>query len=272
MTDKFPRPSYLGTMIDGWLKRSLFRQVKYFCMFFGYPGSGHSLVGSLLDAHPNMVIAHELDALDLVQHGFHQGQLFAAIMQRSRRFTEQGHLWKEHKYTVEGQYQGSYDQELVVIGDKKGGWSSRRVENDPAILLRLLEIVKIPVKFIHVTRNPYDNISTMTRRSGRSLEESVEIYFQRVAGVQLAMDLTNPDDWTQLRHEDVIAEPGAALRTLCAVFGLSCSEEYIKACSALVFPNPNKTRENQPWTEGLKKVVADGIERYPFLQSYSFEN
>ena len=30
-------------------------------MFVGYPRSGHTLIGSLLDAHPHIVIANELD-------------------------------------------------------------------------------------------------------------------------------------------------------------------------------------------------------------------
>ncbi len=37
-----------------------------FCMFIGYPKSGHSLVGSLLDAHPDMVIAKATNPLALL--------------------------------------------------------------------------------------------------------------------------------------------------------------------------------------------------------------
>jgi len=39
-------------------------------MFVGYPRSGHSVIGSLLNAHPDMVVAHELNALRYVQAGF----------------------------------------------------------------------------------------------------------------------------------------------------------------------------------------------------------
>jgi hypothetical protein len=41
-------------------------QVRSFCLFIGYPRSGHSLVGSLLDAHPDIAIAHEVNVLGLV--------------------------------------------------------------------------------------------------------------------------------------------------------------------------------------------------------------
>ena len=43
--------------------KPLLDDVKTLCLFIGYQRSGHSLVGSLLDAHPRMAIAHELDAL-----------------------------------------------------------------------------------------------------------------------------------------------------------------------------------------------------------------
>jgi hypothetical protein len=35
-------------------------------MFIGYLRSGHSLIASLLDAHPNAIATHELDALKFV--------------------------------------------------------------------------------------------------------------------------------------------------------------------------------------------------------------
>jgi len=48
-----------------------------YCMFIGYSRSGHTLVGSLLDAHPEMVIAHELDALKYIMAGFGRRTIFS---------------------------------------------------------------------------------------------------------------------------------------------------------------------------------------------------
>lgn len=36
-----------------------YSQVKYFLLFIGYARSGSTLMGSLLDAHPNMIVANE---------------------------------------------------------------------------------------------------------------------------------------------------------------------------------------------------------------------
>ena len=50
--------------------RDDFAGIGSFLMFVGHPRSGHSLVGALIDAHPNAVVAHELDALKYVEAGF----------------------------------------------------------------------------------------------------------------------------------------------------------------------------------------------------------
>ena len=55
---------------------------------------------------------------------------------------------------------------LKVIGDKKGGRTSK-ILIDPSNMSKLeaiRQLVQVPMKFIHVVRNPFDNISTMTLR------------------------------------------------------------------------------------------------------------
>ena len=54
-----------------------------------------------------------------------------------------------------------------VIGDKKGGHTSMML-TDPSkmsILEDIRHVVQVPMKFIHVTRNPFDNIATMMLRT-----------------------------------------------------------------------------------------------------------
>ena len=41
------------------LSKRVINQVEKFVFFIGYPRSGHSIVGSLMDAHPHMIIANE---------------------------------------------------------------------------------------------------------------------------------------------------------------------------------------------------------------------
>ena len=41
----------------------LYDGVETFVMFIGYPRSSHSLVGAILDAHPEIIIPHEYDLM-----------------------------------------------------------------------------------------------------------------------------------------------------------------------------------------------------------------
>ena len=45
------------------LPQSVIDQTKTFAFFLGYPhsASGHSIVGTLMDSHPHIVISHEVD-------------------------------------------------------------------------------------------------------------------------------------------------------------------------------------------------------------------
>ena len=54
-----------------------------------------------------------------------------------------------------------------MIGDKKGGRTSLLINRDPSSIKKLKEIAKnlgVPMKFIHIVGNPFDNIATMVLR------------------------------------------------------------------------------------------------------------
>src|SRR4051812_7341147 len=101
---RFYAKSYIGSL----RRRSAFSGVKTFCMFLGYPRSGHSLVGSLLDAHPNMVIAHELDVLKFVRAGFSCEQIFYLLLENSENYAKAGRKYSGYSYAVPNQWQGRF--------------------------------------------------------------------------------------------------------------------------------------------------------------------
>ena len=64
-----------------------FAGLETYCMFIGYPRSGHSLVGSLLDAHSQVVIAHEMNVLKFIDVAeFTAPELYWLILENSRLF------------------------------------------------------------------------------------------------------------------------------------------------------------------------------------------
>ncbi len=68
-----------------------------FCLFIGYPKSGHSLVGALLDAHPDMVIARAVNPLALVVvDGQPRDEVFELLLDNARAEAARGR--KQNRY------------------------------------------------------------------------------------------------------------------------------------------------------------------------------
>jgi hypothetical protein len=268
--------AYLTSYYRGRKNRKLFDGATNYCMFIGYPRSGHSLIGSLLDAHPNVIIAHELDALKFVEAGFDRDRLYQLLLDNSRRFSRKGREWTGYNYEVPGQWQGRFDK-LLVIGDKKGGRSTLRLAENLELLHQLRKTVATDVKFVHTIRNPYDNIATMYRRaleqdSNHPLSATVEDYFSRCEmNANLKERLENGAVF-DVRHESFVEDPKFLLRELCGFLGLGYDQDYLEDCASVVFTSSHKSRYEIEWNAETLAAVQAGICRFDFLTGYSYED
>jgi hypothetical protein len=254
---------------SGFRLRGDFAAVRSFVMFVGQPRTGHSLVGAMLDAHPNTLIAHELDALKYVGAGYDRRRLFALLVAQQRARLAGGHVSSGgYAYAVPGQWQGTYAR-LEVIGDKKGGRSTLRLRDDIGLLDRLEETVAVDVHVVNVVRNPYDVIATMHRRApNRPLTEVVELFFELADTVEAVGRRHDPGRFHRLHLEDVVADPAAALTGLCRGLGLAAPPDYVAACSGIVFDSPRRTRDSMDWTPELLAAVTDRTAAVPPFARY----
>ena len=135
--------------------------VKYFVIFLGHARSGSSITGSLMDAHPNMVICHEYSILhqlsihptthnskeDIFDNIFIRTQELAKHFQKVER--------KGYSLDVKNSWKGTYKDKVMVIGDKSAAPTTALYLADSsrfaATLDRLREITKVPLKFVHVS-------------------------------------------------------------------------------------------------------------------------
>jgi hypothetical protein len=257
--------------LEGFRTKSDFQYIQTYCMFVGYPRSGHTLIGSLLSAHPNVVIAHELDALRYLRVGLTRTQLYTLLLRRDRRFSSAGPKHSGYGYEVEGQWQGKYEK-ILVIGDKKGGNSTIWLGLRPWLLERLRKTVGVPLRIIHHVRNPYDNISTIARKHRASLHDATVDYFQLAYWVRGIRSRVASDEWIESYHEDFVADPHRSLSELLDFLNLPATAGYLDACSSIVFDSPKKSRQDAPWTDQLKKYVAERSQEFNFLRGYNFKS
>ena len=262
-------PSYVRSLRGGRAGRAQFSAVESFCLFIGYPRSGHSLVGSLLNAHPDLVISHELDVLRYVNLRFRREQLFHLILEQDRAFTASGlAVGGDFDYHVPGEWQGRF-RRIRVIGDKRGNSSIRRLERDPDLLERLERTVGVPVRVVHVARNPFDNIATMAYRARCDLDKAIDRYLRLCASVD-RIRARHPGIVLDRAHEDLVAAPVRFLAETCAFLGVDADASYLERCAAIVYDRPNRSRSRGEWTDGRVARVDRAIERFSFLQGYSY--
>lgn len=257
--------------------RRTFDDVRTYVQFLGYPRTGHTLICALLTAHPEAVISNELGALGLVRRGFRRGQVYSLILGRDRQFVRSGCRFQGYDYRVPGEWQGRY-RRLRVIGDKDGARDTTRLRRQPGLLRRLRTTVGVPVRVIHVVRNPYDIITTGLRRreergESTTLEEAMAWGVRSLQMVERVMADLPPETVHTVRLEDLTADPVPALERICRHLGVAADPEYLERCSRLVFPAPRRTRDSGVWTaDRVDRVRTEMIDRFGFLGGYSFRS
>lgn len=240
-------------------------------MFVGYPRTGHSLIGSLLDAHPNIVIAHELDALKLFQGGFSRQQVFHLLLENSKKTATAGRTHSGYSYAVPNQWQGRF-KTLQVLGDKKGATSAMRFYRDGGLLDFVKNKIATELKFVHVIRNPYDVLATMARRSPRkTLDTHIDVFFKLCVSIEMLKNHVRPAQMFDMRLESFIEDPKAQLEGLCSFFGVEANNRYLEDCARIVFKSPKKSRFDIQWGRESVAKVSERMETFSFLSGYSYD-
>ncbi|XP_078363619.1 uncharacterized protein LOC144647794 isoform X1 [Oculina patagonica] len=269
-------------------------------LFIGYPRSRHTLVSALLDAHPNIMLANEMNLIGAYRSHpeWSKTKMFDAITSRSYKLATKGRRsqttegnasnYSHLGYKVPNQWQGTFDQTLKVLGDKVGWFTASHLarETGRSYLKELEDNYNVKAKFIHVIRNPFDNIATMAMRLikdlrteqhsekqniSKQLDNSIRRYFKIATNCQATKEAYG-DRVLDIPGEDFVRDPSKYLRQICDFLEITCSEDYLRDCSSIVDPVPSVTRNMLVWTPEQIEQVYDYMRPLEFLQSYTFEN
>jgi len=247
--------------------------IRAFCLFVGYPRSGSTLVASMLNAHPDVLLGQELDALGFVRWGASRGQLFHAIRASANVFAQSGRQWEGYDYRIEMPWTNGC-RTLRIIGDKEAAMSAVRLARDDSLVAQLKETVGVPVKVIHVVRNPFDNIATMYLR-GRypilrlPLSRCIDDFTVMARTIEELKGRLAPEELLEVRHEDVVDRPGECLQKLCGFLDVESEPEYVLAATRIVTPSANRSRDRLVWHTRDVLAVEEIIAKSSAHRSYS---
>jgi hypothetical protein len=245
-----------------------------FLLFFGYPRSGHSLVASLLDAHPDAAVANEFDAIKAYRKGETRENLLRKLVSISTAYKMVGRCQAGYHYVVPGVAARPFGpgRKLRVIGDKLAGVTSRK-QLTRAELLDFQHYVGLTVSLVHVVRNPFDMVASRfaagtaellgrwalqhnashhpylaenpTKVEGNegllaSLDYSVdlvitEMTYNMKVRKWIARGELPAYRWIDVLHDDFVHSPTSQLELLCEFLGLDCrQDEYLSRAASIV--------------------------------------
>ena len=147
----------------------------------------------------------------------------------------------------------------------------RWLKRYPNLLRKLQETVDVRLKVVHIVRNPFDNISTMTIKDYASIQDAMDSYFDNCKAIVYIYKLIDPADLLIARHEELIEAPEDFLKKMCAFLGVDASEEYLRDAGGIIFKSPSKTRSKLEWREQEIAAVHENIKHFDFLDGYSFD-
>ena len=266
--------------------------IEAFVFFIGWPRSCGSVVGSMLDAHPNMIIAHEYYTFEKIRQIYNnRSKLFNELYMNSRNSAMSG--WRSLKPNGKG-YSLNIDawqdhfSELKVIGDKCGGNTvhayMKAGTRGKALYHQLKATVKIPIKVLQVVRNPFDMVATQTIYQSsynrkkwiknthkytnyKSLRREIDTFVEHTRGLDtMVHDLVLSPLYVYC--EDLIAHPVETISNICQFLNLDCSTQYLQNCAENTFKNVSTTRNLVEWdTSGLELLQRE-IMQFPFFKRY----
>jgi len=241
--------------------------VKTYCQFIGSPLSGSNLIMALLNAHPDIAIGHESGILPRLEQSADLNGVVPTLLESITRFFRDGNANGTPDLTVPNQWQGRYRQ-LQVIGDDAAMTASLGFRKNPAQLEKLAGSTGLQLRFIHVYRNPFDNIATLGLGGVGSVDKATSLYLSTLEGVNAVCKSAGNDNVYDLCMESFIGNPRQYLQDLCRFLQVECDEQYLQDCLQIVFKDLPQSRKQIAWnTEQISRIQST-LGQYPMLEGY----
>lgn len=238
-------------------------------LLIGAQWSASTLIGAMLDAHPEIVMSTEFNLLRQFRNGLTLKQASRLMLFNARNFRRNGARWTGYSYAVPGMHQGSYET-LRVIGDKKAQSSALQLYENIGLIGAMEKKFGLPVRMIHAVRSPCAALNAMVTRQHMDPEAALSAFEKTCEGAALAYR-KYPGQVLLVRQEDLVREPRHVIRRIMAFLELGAPDDYVRACASVVSGEPARSHPTVRWSAQQQARIEDLIDRHEFLNGYRFE-
>lgn len=270
-----------------------------FLLFFGYPRSGSSLFGSIIDANDEAIIANEYDVFNRWQsQHLTREPMFRGLVENAGICAAAGRKQAGYDYSIHaGGLRALASKSVRVLGDKKAGattlWAHILGREE---VRALQEAVGAPLQVVHVRRNHYNiMVSHFLARSeeggaaqqqwnkahdAASHEElsahpldttelglaghlnSTAMYILNLMRYNAQAAVWAKEEqwgWHDTSLELLQRDPRKEVEALCSTLHLDCAEAYVQATTAIVRRAEHASRDEIVWPKAVVEMVEASV-------------
>ena len=206
------------------------QNIETMVLFLGHAHSGHSVIGAIMDCHPEVSISNEANVAKLLlDHPLNKNQLESVLLYLSQN-NAKSNSWHntEYKYKIDNSFQGQTEAPQV-IGDKKGGGTTRVLMKNPHLLDQLLDMYGDRIKFINVRRNPIDVVAAYAYYWEETIgPQHVERFIENdQANLDLQKRIQTAN-WLTIDQAEFTQNPTQIMGSIFDFIGVKYSNEQLK--------------------------------------------
>jgi hypothetical protein len=238
--------------------------------FVGEGRSGHTIVSGILGSHPHIRMSEEQKYISKWCRGSTRDEILRALFNSGPGKTRAGMGFSNLR---------TFTEPLHSVGDKCGWDAVNEVHKrgqSPDILTRFSEFMDLPVKVIHTTRHPLDNITAwLSSPKYQRMFNDKDLLHRRMIRrycrfYEAAEQVMVGQDVFHLKNEELIANPNDTIQRLSDWLGLPPNRPWRRASAKFVASKPHRRRDEYPWIEEYREQVLTWrvLERFPSLECY----
>ena len=243
-----------------------FCDFKSFCLIIGNSRSGSTILGSIVDAHPNAIIANETMASQVFWRGLSKSDILGEIIENSSANFKSGRQSEEYQYQI-GAAPGSKSA-VSVYGDKIWNPATLLLHGDYDLISGLEKTLEAKVVLIASIRNPFDTIATMHKRSKAPIEDRIRWFFMHCDALAAIEAKMTKSSFLISYHEQLIDCPDEEISRISRALMLPLDHQHLKNVDRLLYRRPSNSRSSIEWTMAEVDEILERMQRFPFLSVY----